>query len=244
MTLEKLLSDGPPSIPARIEEMVTKSRADIQLLDQGRGGSGPASRRGIQGVHPELVQLLGTLRFRTSYGARTCSSTAPRVAALAGDDRRRDRRRRGRGPARSPSFHDIGRGGSTTRSRGFACRHRRREFLARLGRPANRGPRRPRPPLRRGGRGPSEPSCLLTARCHSRRGRPGARREFPWASYIKRLERLEAHQPTRCRGSSGTLRHPGRGRENPGHGPPRSCVGRRHRGDHGPGTSPSASRPS
>jgi ribonuclease Y len=66
LTLEKLLQDGRIH-PARIEEMYyqTKSELEGHIVELGEQAVFDA---GVQGVHPELVKLLGRLRFRTSYG--------------------------------------------------------------------------------------------------------------------------------------------------------------------------------
>jgi ribonuclease Y len=66
LTLEKLLSDGRIH-PARIEETYYQTRSELEahILELGEQGVFDA---GVQGVHPELVKLLGRLRFRTSYG--------------------------------------------------------------------------------------------------------------------------------------------------------------------------------
>ncbi|MGH2891332.1 MAG: ribonuclease Y [Solirubrobacteraceae bacterium] len=66
LTLEKLLQDGRIH-PARIEEMYyqTKSELEGHIVELGEQGALDA---GVQGLHPEMVKLLGRLRFRTSYG--------------------------------------------------------------------------------------------------------------------------------------------------------------------------------
>jgi ribonucrease Y len=66
LTLEKLLQDGRIH-PARIEEMYyqTKSELESHIVELGEQGAFDA---GVQGLHPELVKMLGRLRFRTSYG--------------------------------------------------------------------------------------------------------------------------------------------------------------------------------
>jgi ribonucrease Y len=66
LTLEKLLQDGRIH-PARIEEMYyqTKSELEGRIIELGEEGAFDA---GVQGLPPELVKLLGRLRFRTSYG--------------------------------------------------------------------------------------------------------------------------------------------------------------------------------
>jgi ribonuclease Y len=66
LTLEKLLADGRIH-PARIEETYYQTRSELEahIVELGEQGVLDA---GVQNVHPELVRLLGRLRFRTSYG--------------------------------------------------------------------------------------------------------------------------------------------------------------------------------
>jgi ribonuclease Y len=80
LTLEKLLQDGRIH-PARIEEMYyqTKSELEGRIVELGEEGAFDA---GVQGVHPELVKLLGRLRFRTSYGQNVLAHSIE-VAQLA-----------------------------------------------------------------------------------------------------------------------------------------------------------------
>jgi ribonuclease Y len=80
LTLEKLLSDGRIH-PARIEETYyqTKSELETRMIELGEQGAFDA---GVQGVHPELVKLLGRLRFRTSYGQNVLAHSIE-VAQLA-----------------------------------------------------------------------------------------------------------------------------------------------------------------
>jgi ribonuclease Y len=80
LTLEKLLQDGRIH-PARIEEMYyqTKSEMESRIVELGEQG---AFEAGVQGVHPELVKLLGRLRFRTSYGQNVLAHSIE-VAQLA-----------------------------------------------------------------------------------------------------------------------------------------------------------------
>src|SRR5262249_39965340 len=66
MTLERLLKDGNIN-PHRIDELVEKS---TRSLDEAMRKAGEEAVRevGLKGIHPELVRLLGRLRYRTSYG--------------------------------------------------------------------------------------------------------------------------------------------------------------------------------
>jgi ribonuclease Y len=80
LTLEKLLSDGRIH-PARIEETYYQTRSELEahIVELGERGVFDA---GVQGVHPELVKLVGRLRFRTSYGQNVLSHSIE-VAQLA-----------------------------------------------------------------------------------------------------------------------------------------------------------------
>jgi ribonucrease Y len=66
LTLEKLLQDGRIH-PARIEEMYYQAKSELEnhIVELGEQAVFDA---GVQGLHPELVKLLGRLKFRTSYG--------------------------------------------------------------------------------------------------------------------------------------------------------------------------------
>src|SRR6185312_1190801 len=64
-TLERLLSDGRIH-PARIEEVVAKARTEVDKMVK-EAGEKAVKDAGVAGLHPELVKMLGQLRFRTSY---------------------------------------------------------------------------------------------------------------------------------------------------------------------------------
>lgn len=66
LSLERLIQDGRIH-PARIEEVVEKSKQDVELSIK-ESGEKAVFDTGIHNVHPEIVKLLGTLRYRTSYG--------------------------------------------------------------------------------------------------------------------------------------------------------------------------------
>jgi ribonuclease Y len=66
VALEKLIVDGR-SHPARIEEMVEKAQKEVEARIREEGEQA-AFEAGVAGLHPELIKLLGRLRFRSSYG--------------------------------------------------------------------------------------------------------------------------------------------------------------------------------
>ncbi|MGN1138193.1 MAG: ribonuclease Y, partial [Ruminococcus sp.] len=66
VALEKLIADGRIH-PARIEEMIDKARREVDAKIK-QSGERAVLDTGVRGIHPELVKLLGKLRYRTSYG--------------------------------------------------------------------------------------------------------------------------------------------------------------------------------
>ena len=66
VALEKLVSDGRIH-PAKIEEMVEKARKEVEATIK-QEGERTVIETGVNGIHPELIKLLGRLRYRTSYG--------------------------------------------------------------------------------------------------------------------------------------------------------------------------------
>ena len=104
LTLEKLLQDGRIH-PARIEEMYYQARSELEshIIELGEAG---AFEAGVQGLHPELVRLLGRLRFRTSYGQNVLAHSieVSHLAAMMAEEL-------GAGPKtarRAALLHDIG----------------------------------------------------------------------------------------------------------------------------------------
>ena len=81
VALEKLISDGRIH-PARIEEMVEKSQKEVDLSVK-QAGERATFEVGVHGINPELVRLLGRLRYRTSYGQNVLKHSIE-VAFLAG----------------------------------------------------------------------------------------------------------------------------------------------------------------
>ncbi len=104
LTLEKLLQDGRIH-PARIEETYYQSKSELEQRI-GEIGEQGVLEAGVQGLHPELVNLLGRLRFRTSYGQNVLAHSievaqlAAMMAAELGASAKTARR--------SALLHDIG----------------------------------------------------------------------------------------------------------------------------------------
>jgi ribonuclease Y len=104
MTLEKLLADGRIH-PARIEEAYyqAKSELDAHLLQAGEDA---AFQSGVQNLDPEIIRILGRLKFRTSYGQNVLAHSieCARLAAMMAEEL-------GASPktaARAALLHDIG----------------------------------------------------------------------------------------------------------------------------------------
>ena len=86
LTLDKLLQDGRIH-PARIEETYYQAKSELEqhIVELGEEGVFEA---GVQGLHPELVKLLGRLKFRTSYGQNVLAHSieVSRLAAMMADE--------------------------------------------------------------------------------------------------------------------------------------------------------------
>ncbi|MBQ8816299.1 MAG: ribonuclease Y [Lachnospiraceae bacterium] len=81
IALERLIVDGRIH-PARIEEMVEKAQRDVEIMIKEEGEAATLEV-GVHGIHPELIRLLGKMKFRTSYGQNALKHSVE-VAQLSG----------------------------------------------------------------------------------------------------------------------------------------------------------------
>ena len=81
IALEKLIVDGRIH-PARIEEMVEKAQKEVEQMMKEEGEAATLEV-GVHGIHPELIRLLGKMKFRTSYGQNALKHSIE-VAQLSG----------------------------------------------------------------------------------------------------------------------------------------------------------------
>jgi ribonucrease Y len=104
ITLEKLLQDGRIH-PARIEEMYYQAKSELEshIVEMGEQAVFDA---GVQSVHPELIKLLGRLRFRTSYGQNVLAHSieVSRLAAMMAEELGASPRT----ARRAALLHDVG----------------------------------------------------------------------------------------------------------------------------------------
>ena len=183
MALERLIADGRIH-PARIEETVDKCRRELELTMK-REGEKAVMDLGIHSLHPDLVKLIGRLKFRSSYGQNVLNHSmevawlAGLMASELGVNVNMARR--------AGLLHDIGKAldheieGSHVQIGVDICKKYRENPAIIHAVEAHHGDVEPKTPL----------AFIIMAADAISASRPGARREN-MESYIKRLETLEA----------------------------------------------------
>ncbi|WP_294449018.1 ribonuclease Y [uncultured Gemmiger sp.] len=183
MALERLIADGRIH-PARIEETVDKCRRELELTMK-REGEKAVMDLGIHSLHPDLVKLIGRLRFRSSYGQNVLNHSlevAWLAGLMAGELGVNVAMAR-----RAGLLHDIGKAldheieGSHVQIGVDICKKYRENPAIIHAVEAHHGDVEPKTPL----------AFIIMAADAISASRPGARREN-MESYIKRLETLEA----------------------------------------------------
>ena len=182
ISLERLIQDGRIH-PTRIEETVEKARKEVEAKIK-QDGERAVLETGIHSIHPELVKLLGRLRYRTSYGQNVLDHSlevahiAGMMAAELGADVN--------GAKRAGLLHDIGKaltheieGSHVNIGVDVARKYKENQNILHAIE-AHHGDVEPRTII----------ACLVQAADAISAARPGARRENV-ENYIKRLQKLE-----------------------------------------------------
>ena len=182
IALERLIVDGRIH-PARIEEMVEKAQREVELMIR-QEGEAAVLEVGVHGIHPELVRLLGKMKFRTSYGQnalRHSIEVAMLSGLLAGEigvDVRNAKR--------AGLLHDIGKSidqemeGTHVQIGVDLCRKYKESQLIINAVEAHHGDVEPQSLI----------ACIVQAADTISAARPGARRET-LETYTNRLNQLE-----------------------------------------------------
>lgn len=182
IALEKLIIDGRIH-PARIEEMVEKAQKEVEIMIREEGEAA-ALETGVHGIHPELIKLLGRMKFRTSYGQNALrhsvevSLLCGLLASEIGLDVRLAKR--------AGLLHDIGKSidheteGSHVQIGADLCRKYKESELIVNAVEAHHGDIEPQSLI----------ACIVQAADAISAARPGARRETI-ETYTNRLKQLE-----------------------------------------------------
>ena len=176
MALERLIADGRIH-PARIEETVDKCRRELEI-QMKREGDKAVMELGIHSLHPDLVKLIGRLKYRTSFGQNVLSHSLEMASELGVNVQL---------ARRAGLLHDIGKAldheieGSHVQIGVDICKKYRENPQVIHAIEAHHGDVEPKTTL----------AFIIMAADAISAARPGARREN-MESYIKRLETLEA----------------------------------------------------
>lgn len=182
IALEKLIVDGRIH-PSRIEEMVEKAQKEVEVMIKEEGEAATLEV-GIHGIHPELVKLLGKMKFRTSYGQNALKHSievahlSGLLAAEIGVDIRTAKR--------AGLLHDIGKSldheieGSHIQIGVDLCRKYKESGIIVNAVEAHHGDVEPETLI----------ACIVQAADTISAARPGARRET-LETYTNRLKQLE-----------------------------------------------------
>ena len=182
IALEKLIVDGRIH-PARIEEMVEKAQKEVETMMREEGEAATLEV-GVHGIHPELVRLLGKMKFRTSFGQNALkhSIEVAHLAGLLAGEIGVDVRQ----AKRAGLLHDIGKSvdhemeGSHIQIGVDLCRKYKESALIINAVEAHHGDVEPESLI----------ACIVQAADAISAARPGARRET-LETYTNRLKQLE-----------------------------------------------------